>query len=93
MNSTYFGLLAEFEAAEIPLEDCCLKYFSLDAPLAKRRAAAYALPVPAYRATAGQKGRWMVSAHDLAAHIDAQKAEASKLHKSINGSSHLRDAG
>jgi len=37
MNATFFGLLAEFGAAEIPLEECCLKYFSLDAPFSKRR--------------------------------------------------------
>ena len=64
MSATYFGLLAEFGAAEIRLEDCCDKYFGLDIRQAKRRAASSALPVKAYRATGSQKGGWLIDATD-----------------------------
>lgn len=77
-HSTYFGLLAEFGAAEIPLEECCEKYFGVNEKVAKKRAASYSLPVKAYRAGASQKSGWLVSISDLSAHIDRQKEEAEK---------------
>jgi hypothetical protein len=40
MNSTYFGLLAEFGEANIPLEKVAPKYFGLSSLEAKRRAPA-----------------------------------------------------
>jgi hypothetical protein len=86
-HSTYFGLLAEFGAAEIPLEDCCEKYFGIGPALAKRQASAYSLPVKAYRAGASQKCGWLISISDLANHIDKQKAEAEKLFKAMSSDS------
>lgn len=74
MNSTYFGLLAEFGAAEIPLANMCDKYFGLDEKTAKARAARGKLPVKAYRPTSSQKSGWLVSASDLAEHLDRMKA-------------------
>jgi hypothetical protein len=87
LQSTYFGLLAEFGAAEVPLEDCCKKYFGLDVTQAKRRAGTYSLPVKAYRATASQKGGWLVSMADLAEHIDKQKAEAERMFRAMSSDS------
>ena len=87
ISSTFFNLLAEFQAGEIRLVDCCEKYFSLSHAEAKRRAAFQKLPVPVYRATNSQKGEWMLSVQDLAAHIDRQKAEAFKQFEAMQGAS------
>ena len=87
MKSTFFGLLAEFGAAEIRLDDCCDKYFGLNIAQAKRRAAEYSLPVTAYRSARSQKAGWLVSAADLAEYLDVQRAEAEKLRASMQ---HLR---
>lgn len=72
MNPTYFGLLAEFGESEIPLDRICEKYFGLSIPKAKRRACLQQLPIPAYRA-GSQKSPWLISAADLAKHIDQQR--------------------
>jgi len=77
MKSTYFGLLAEFGTAEIPLEGIAGKYFGLDEREAKRRAAMRSLPLPAYRA-GSQKSGWLISASDLAKYLDERKAEAQR---------------
>lgn len=93
LSPTYFGLLAEFGAAEIPLEKCCLKYFSLDIPQAKRKAMLQQLPVKAYRGNHSQKAGWLIDAKDLAEWLDALKAKAEKDHAAMNGASHFRAAG
>jgi len=49
MNSTYFGLLAEFGEANIPLCRVAPKYFRLSAEEAKRRAPSKLLPCRAFR--------------------------------------------
>lgn len=90
MGPTYFGLLAEFNASEIPLDACCDKYFSIGIEQAKRLAAKYQLPVPAYRSVGSQKGHWLISAHDLATHLDKMKAEHGKRFRVMNGP--LKDA-
>lgn len=77
MNPTYFGLLAEFGEAEIPLDRVCEKYFGLSTPKAKRRACLQQLPIPAYRA-GSQKSPWLISAIDLAQHIDKQRTIAAR---------------
>ena len=77
MNSTYFGLLAEFGEANIPLERVAPKYFGLSYPEARRRAPARSLPCPAFR-LGGQKSPWLVSATDLAQLIDARRERASE---------------
>ena len=77
MNSTYFGLLAEFGEANIPLERVAPKYFGLSYPEARRRAPARGLPCPAFR-LGGQKSPWLVSATDLAQLIDARRERASE---------------
>jgi hypothetical protein len=76
MNSTYFGLLAEFGEANIPLEKVAPKYFGLSFLEARRRAPSKLLPCRAFR-LGGQKSPWLVSASDLAELIDRQRAKAS----------------
>lgn len=75
MNSTYFGILAEFGEANIPLEKVASKYFGLSFEEARRRAPAKLLPCRAFR-LGGQKSPWLVSASDLAEIIDRQRAKA-----------------
>lgn len=76
-TSTYFALLAEFGTAEIELAKVAARFFGLDEPEAKRRAARNRLPVPAHR-LAGQKSPWLVNASDLAALIDRHREEAAE---------------
>ena len=76
MNSTYFGLLAEFGTSEIPLELICEKYFGCELPRARARGARKALPVTAYRPVNSQKSGYLVSAAELAEHLDRQKEKA-----------------
>jgi len=83
MSPTYFGLLAEFGESEIPLERVCAKYFGLSVPKAKRRACLQQLPIPAYRA-GSQKSPWLISAADLANHIDQQRQLATKQWANMN---------
>ena len=75
MNSTYFGLLAEFGEANISLERVSAKYFGLSPDEARRRAPAKMLPCRVYR-LGGQKSPWLVSAADLAELIDRQRERA-----------------
>ena len=75
MNSTYFGLLAEFGEANILLERVAPKYFGLSYEEARRRAPAKMLPCRAFR-LGGQKSPWLVSAADLAELIDQQREKA-----------------
>lgn len=77
MNSTYFGLLAEFGEANIPLERVAPKYFGLSFEEARRRAPTKMLPCPAFR-LGGQKSPWLVSAADLAALIDQRRERAAQ---------------
>lgn len=83
MQSTYFGLLAEFGGSEIPLERICVKFFGLSVPKAKRRACLQQLPIPAYR-TGSQKSPWLISAIDLAKLIDRQRLTSAKEWAEIN---------
>ncbi|MCC6206091.1 MAG: pyocin activator PrtN family protein [Hyphomicrobiales bacterium] len=49
MNSAFFGLLAEFGEACIPLDRVAPKYFGLSCAEARRRALAKQLPCRAFR--------------------------------------------
>nr|WP_281380403.1 pyocin activator PrtN family protein [Marinobacter oulmenensis] len=76
-------MMAEFGTAEIPLEDVCEKFFGLQPDMAKKRAARRQLPVIAYRGGT-QKSSWLVSAKDLAEHIDEQRAKAKREWDQVN---------
>jgi hypothetical protein len=75
MNNTFFGLLAEFGEANIPLERVAPKYFGLSFTEARRRAPAKMLPCRVFR-LGGQKSPWLVSATDLAELIDSRRQKA-----------------
>lgn len=75
MSNTYFGLLAEFGEANIPLDKVAPKYFGLSYEEARRRAPSKLLPCRAFR-LGGQKSRWLISAVDLAELIDRQRQKA-----------------
>jgi hypothetical protein len=75
VNSTYFGLLAEFGEANIPLDRVAPKYFGLSFEEARRRAPAKMLPCKTFR-LGGQKSPWLVSAADLAELIDQRRQRA-----------------
>lgn len=81
---TYFGLLAEFGAAEIPLETLAPKYLGLTPAKAKAKAQLQQLPFPVYRA-GSQKSPWLVSAAEFARWLDQRKAEASAIWKKMQG--------
>ena len=76
INSTYFGLLAEFGEANVPLEKVAPKYFGLSFAEARRRAPAKMLPCRVFR-LGGQKSPWLVSVVDLADLIDASRERGS----------------
>jgi hypothetical protein len=75
MNNTYFGLLAEFGEANIPLQKVAPKYFGLSEDEARRRAPTGLLPCRVFR-LGSQKAPWLVSAADLAELIDKQRNRA-----------------
>jgi Pyocin activator protein PrtN len=75
VNSTFVESLAEFGEAGIPLHRVAAKYFSSTYNRARRLAPAKMLPQPVF-GLGGQKSRWLVSAAELAALIDPQRAEA-----------------
>jgi hypothetical protein len=83
ITPTYFGLFAEFGESEIPLHRVCEKYFGLSASKAKKRACLHQLPIPAYRA-GSQKSPWLISAADLAKHIDQQRQLATDQCANMN---------
>jgi len=83
-TSTFFALMAEYESGDIPLNDCCHKYFGLDVKKAGERARAQKLPVPAYRG-GSQKSMWLISTSDLASFIDKQRKAAEIDWKRLNG--------
>lgn len=82
--NTLFLIMAEFESAEIPLDDLADKYLGLSPPHARRQAARQALPFPAHRGSKSQKAPWLVHAKDLADHIDQQREQAQREWKAIN---------
>ncbi|MFA7553128.1 MAG: pyocin activator PrtN family protein [Spongiibacteraceae bacterium] len=74
-SSTFFTLMAEYGTGDIPLEKCCEKYFGMSLKKASAQARLQQLPIPVYRG-GSQKSMWLVSAADLAIHIDRLKEKA-----------------
>lgn len=83
--NTVFLLMAEFETADIPLKDCCEKYFGLQLKEASRKASTQKLPVPVYRG-GSQKSGWLVGVQDLADFLEQQREAARNDWKRLNGS-------
>lgn len=82
-GSTYFGLLAEFGTAEIPLKEIAPKYFGFEEKKANQLAGRCRLPIPAYRG-GSQKSKWLVSAADLAGFIDQLRQQAETDWNKVN---------
>ncbi len=72
--NTFFALMAEYGTAQIPVEKCA-HLFGLSPKKAEEYAGRQQLPVAAFR-VGSQKSPWLVSAQDLAAHLDAAKQRA-----------------
>jgi len=81
VNSTYFGLLAEFGEANIPLARVAPKYFGLSYEEARLRAPTQMLPCRVFR-LGGQKSPWLLSASDLAELIDRRRSQLAKAPQS-----------
>lgn len=79
MNTTFLALMMEFETGDVPLADCCEKYFGINLKAAERAARKQELPVPCFRG-GSQKSKWMIDAKDLAIWLDKLKEEARRAH-------------
>lgn len=75
--------MAEFESAEINLEQVCEKHFGMKLTQAKRKAAVHDLPVPFYKKT-GKSGYYCRTA-DWADYIDDTAKAARKEWAKMNG--------
>jgi hypothetical protein len=78
--STYFGLMAEFQKAHIPITELGPKYFGYDEEKSKREAAKGAYPFPVFR-LGSNKTTWMVAIEDFAAYLDQVKEKAKKEYR------------
>lgn len=87
--STFFMLCAEFGTAQIPLRDCCEKFFGLSEKEASRRAIKQQFPFPVYRG-GSQRSKWIVRADDLAIYLDEIRAESLRDWQKLNGSNKYR---
>lgn len=75
--NTFFSLMAEYNAAHIPLTTVAQKYFGYDETVAKNKAVKGAYPFPVFRA-GGQKSPWLVSVNDLAKFLDEMRDRAAR---------------
>ena len=67
---TLFLVMAQYEAADIPLASLCKDHFGMELPQATRKAALHQLPVPFYK-KAGKSG-YFCSARAWAEYLDKQ---------------------
>lgn len=77
MMNTFFALMAEYNAAHIPVTTVAKKYFGYDDNVAKNKAAKGDYPFPVFRAS-GQKSPWLVSVTDLAKFLDEMRDRAAR---------------
>lgn len=75
--STYFGLLAEFGAAHIPVTEVGAKYFGHDDKTAKNYARSARYPFPVFQCG----GKWMIDAAVFGEYLDKIKAKAIEEYK------------
>lgn len=81
--STYFGLLAEFGAAHIPVTEIGAKYFGYDEERSKREAAKGvkgAFNFPVFK-VGSAKTVWMVDAAVFGEYLDKIKAKAKEEYR------------
>lgn len=72
-----FLLMAEFNAADIPLAQVAPKYLGMDERQWKRAASLQQLPFPVFRA-GSQKAPWLVNVNALAQYLDEREQAAAK---------------
>ncbi|MDE9545442.1 pyocin activator PrtN family protein [Xenorhabdus bovienii] len=75
MNTTLL-LMAEFEAAAIPLSYIAERYLGMKPSTAEQKAALGQLPLPTFRCNNSQKSPRMVHISDLAELIDKKRKES-----------------
>lgn len=75
--STYFGLLAEFGAAHIPVTEIGAKYFGHDDKTAKQYAAKAKYPFPVFRCGV----IWMIDLAVFGEYLDQLKIKAKEEYK------------
>lgn len=78
--STYFGLLAEFGTAHVPVVEIGAKYFGLSEKEAKRKASGNDFPFPIFKA-GNNKSVWMADIGIFAEYLDAVKEKAKAEYK------------
>jgi hypothetical protein len=76
--STYFGLLAEFGTAHVPITELGKKYFGYSELVAKNNAATNKYPFPVFRIGVSNKSTWVADIADVANYIDKVKEKAKK---------------
>ena len=81
--STYFGLLAEFGSAHIPVVEIGAKYFGHSSEIAKRTAMANKYPFPVFR-PGNQQSTLMVDIAEFANYLDRVKEKAKAEYKCAN---------
>jgi len=81
--STYFGLLAEFGTAHVPVVEIGAKYFGLSEKEAKRKASSNDFPFPVFR-IGTEKSTWVADIADVANYIDKVKEKAKKEYSLAN---------
>lgn len=75
--STYFGLLAEFGTAHVPVVELGKKYFGYSELISKNKAATNKYPFPVFR-IGTEKSTWVADIADVANYIDKVKDKAKK---------------
>jgi hypothetical protein len=82
--NTLFLLMAEYDGqATVPLSDVAARYLGLSTREANYRANKQTLPFPTFRA-GWNKSAYQVHLSDLAAYLDACRAEAVRDWESVN---------
>ena len=82
-TSTFFALMAEFQAAHIPITEVGKKYFGYSEAEAKRAATLNKYPFPVFRA-GSNKSQWIVNTSDLAEYLDECRDKAVSQYKAAN---------
>lgn len=73
---TIFMLMAQYNAAAVPLEKVAEDYLGLTPGYANKLASAGQLELPVFRTQNSQKSPWLVSIEDLAEFLDKRRREA-----------------
>lgn len=67
----------------IRLEEVAQEYFGLSVPVAKRKAALYLLPVPAFRLNNSTKGPLFINKDSLQQYVESRENHAKQMHEKM----------